>query len=131
LARFFSSARAVAPTDGDSADLRPVHAEVRAALAWLEQNHARPDALDAFYEALAMSPNHFRRLFREATRSTVQESLSRMRLRRARHLVNHTAWPLKRIAVECGYRDPLFFSRQYRRFWGHPPRADRGRKTVA
>lgn len=125
LARFWPEAQTATPANGGTVIRRVVHPEVRRALAWLEQNFRRHDALEAFYAALTISDNHFRFLFREATRSTVQEYLTRLRLRLARHLVHQTAWAMKRIADESGYRDPLFFSRHYRRFWGIAPSVDR------
>lgn len=104
---------------------RTVHPEVRQARVWLEANFTRTDALEVFYRMLALSPNHFRRLFRKETGETVQKMLARLRLRRARYLTRETALPMKRIAAEAGFADPLYFSIQYRRFWGLPPTADR------
>ena len=101
------------------------HPEVRAALAWLDSHYQEPDVLEAFYRWLPLSPNHFRILFKKATGSTVQDYLLRLRQRRARFLVHETGRPLKQIAAEVGYENPLFFSRQYRKFWGHPPSEDR------
>jgi len=54
-----------------------------------------------------------------------QDYLQRLRLRHARHLIHSTQWQQKRIAIEVGYDDPLYFSRLYTRFWGHPPSAER------
>ena len=107
------------------------HAEVRRATAWLAENFARADALDAFYRELALSPNHFRLLFRRQTGETVQAMLTRLRLRRARYLVTETARSVKEIAAESGYDDPLYFSAHYRRFWGRAPTAARARGAAA
>ncbi len=125
LARFWPEAIAATPFTTSTVSGRKIHPEVQAALHWLEENYASEDALEAFYTQLTLTPNHFRLLFREATQSTVQEHLARLRLRRARHLLHHTRWPLKQIAAEIGYRDPLFFSRQFRKFWGKAPREER------
>lgn len=107
------------------------HPEVRRAVAWLEAHHTEPDALERCYRGLALSPNHFRLLFRRQTGETVQAMLARLRLRRARYLATETALSVKEIAAECGYDDPLYFSQHYRRFWGRPPSADRGGATAA
>lgn len=107
------------------------HPEVRRAVAWLEANYARADALAAFYRGLTLSPNHFRLLFRRQTGETVQAMLARLRLRRARYLVTETGLSVKEIATECGFDDPLYFSQHYRRFWGRPPTADRGARAAA
>jgi AraC-like DNA-binding protein len=104
-----------------------VHPETARARAWLEDNCLRADALDIFYrDVVALSPNHFRLLYRRQTGETVQETLARLRLRRARYLVVETALSIKEIAAACGFSDPLYFSSHYRRFWGVPPSANRG-----
>lgn len=123
LARFW---RQAGPA-GDVANFAPAerrHPDVTRALRWLHANYARTDALDAFYRELERNPTHFRVLFRRDACSTVQEHLARLRLRRARFLLRHTRWPLKRIAHEVGYRDAAYFSRHYRAFWGHAPAAE-------
>ena len=128
LARFWVDARA----DGaELARARILHPEVARAMAWLERHFAEPDALDAFYQTVTLSPNHFRLLFRRETGETVQAVLARLRLRRARYLVQATALPMKQIAAETGHADPLYFSMQYRRFWGRPATEDRKAGGVA
>ncbi len=121
-AEFWSRAR---PAEA-AREAGPRHPEVARAAAWLREHFARPDALEAVYEGLRLSPNHFRLLFRRQTGETVQAMLARLRLRRARYLVAETRLSVKEIAAECGFADPLYFSNHYRRFWGRSPRADRG-----
>lgn len=125
-AEFWSHART-----GNMAVEGARHPEVRRAVGWLEAHFARTSALEDFYRELALSPNHFRLLFRRQTGETVQRMLARLRLRRARYLVSETVLSVKEIAAECGYGDPLYFSLHYRRFWGRPPSADRGGGAAA
>lgn len=128
LARFWTEAQT---DEAKPAREAAVHPEVARAVAWLERHYTEPDALETFYGTVALSPNHFRLLFRRETGETVQAMLARLRLRRARYLVQETAMPMKRIAAETGYADPLYFSNQYRKFWGRPATADRVAGGVA
>jgi AraC-like DNA-binding protein len=128
LARFWPDARAEVVTEDRS---MTAHVEVARAIAWLERHFAEPDALEAFYRTVTLSPNHFRLLFKKQTGETVQAVLARLRLRRARYLVQETAMPMKQIAAETGHADPLYFSLQYRRFWGRPATEDRKTGGVA
>jgi AraC-like DNA-binding protein len=128
LARFW--------TDAQTDETKPVreaavHPEVARAMAWLERHYAEPDALEVFYRTVGLSPNHFRLLFRRETGETVQAVLARLRLRRARYLVQETTLPMKRIAAETGFADPLYFSGQYRKFWGRAATEDRAGGGVA
>lgn len=128
LARFWCAA---SETEGSGAEARARHPEVARAAAWLERHYAEPDALEAFYRTIELSPNHFRLLFRRETGETVQAVLARLRLRRARYLVQETTLPMKRIAAETGFADPMYFSNQYRKFWGRAATADRTGGGVA
>ncbi|WP_309398254.1 AraC family transcriptional regulator [Cerasicoccus maritimus] len=98
-----------------------LHPEVRRAVKWLSEHFARPDAIAEFYETLRLSPDYFRRQFAEAYRESMQTRLNRIRLRHARFLLHESSLSVKEIAGECGFNDPLFFSRQYRKFWGVSP----------
>jgi AraC-like DNA-binding protein len=128
LARFWIAALAEGRGSGDA---RARHPEVARAVAWLERHYAEPDALEAFYRTVELSPNHFRLLFRREQGETVQAVLARLRLRRARYLVQETVLPMKRIAAETGFADPLYFSGQYRKFWGRAATEDRAGGGVA
>lgn len=126
LARFFAGAETVPESAGVPPATSRRHPEIAAAVAWLETRFTQPDALDRFYaRRLALSPNHFRLLFRAQTGGTVQQMLARLRLRKARYLVHETNLSMKEIAAASGFDDPLYFSQCYRRFWGTPPSADR------
>ena len=128
LARFWTEAQT---ETGRSLREEAVHPEVARSVGWLERHFAEADALEAFYRTVTMSPNHFRLLFKRETGETVQAMLARLRLRRARYLVQETAMPMKQIAAETGYADPLYFSNQYRKFWGRPATTDRVAGGVA
>lgn len=123
-AKFWSQADSGADTK--TTPLGEPHPEVRRAMAWLETNYPRADALECFYRELGLSPNHFRLLFRRQTGETVQAVIGRLRLRRARYLVMETALSMKEIAAQAGFDDPLYFSSSYRKFWGRSPSVDRG-----
>lgn len=122
LARFWLGAQTVR----SAGEREPVtHPEVTRAMAWLERHFGEADALEAFYRTVVLSQNHFRLLFKRQTGETVQAVLARLRLRRARYLVQETSRSMKQIAAETGFGDPLYFSNQYRKFWGRPATEDR------
>lgn len=128
LGRFWVVARVEGQGGGEA---RARHPAVTRAVAWLERHYAEPDALEGFYRTVELSPNHFRLLFRRETGETVQAVLARLRLRRARYLVQETTLPMKQIAAETGFADPLYFSGQYRKFWGRAATEDRAGGGVA
>lgn len=132
LARFLSKAArhdthaSAAPATAGGAAPR---AALRCALEWAEQHYARRDAFERMRAESALSPGHFRTLFRRQTGLSVGEYLLRLRMRHARFLLHESGKSVKEIARAVGYSDALYFSRCYRNFWGCAPTADRTRAT--
>lgn len=123
LARFLSGA-----TPADTSPHRrqtPAEREIAALVQEIKRRFAHPEALAQILAAARLSANYARRLFREQTGMTLGGYLAELRLREARYLLRETHLPVKEVARRVGYADPLRFSKLYRRFWGHPPLAER------
>ncbi len=103
----------------------PLHPGVKQALRWIEDNFVRPDAVSRLVMESGLTPNYFRKRFREALGCSPGDYIKQLRFRRARYLLLETDWQHKRVAAEIGFSDPLYFSRKYREFWGHPPSDER------
>jgi AraC-like DNA-binding protein len=126
LARFFVHAEGPASSRMPEREGRTFGEQaILKAMDWLGQHYAEPDALDGLAERVALSPNHFRLLFRRHFGMSAQRCLTALRMRTARAMLQETAKPVKEVARACGYRDPLFFSRHYRAFWKRSPAKDR------
>ncbi len=71
-------------------------------------------------------PRHLTRVFREATGVTVQDYATRLRLERARSLLQDPHLTIEAVATRCGFET----ARQLRRLWkevlGTTPSAARG-----
>jgi AraC-like DNA-binding protein len=74
-----------------------------------------------------LSQAQFARRFRAATGLAPARFMIQARLDRARQLIQETDMTLGQVALALGYDDVAFFSRQYRRYAGHPPSALRRR----
>jgi AraC-like DNA-binding protein len=122
LGRFWAQAAAMHAGAGRSSGpaVRPDLIRVREGLV---QHYANPDALERL--EVPMSAAHFRRLYRRTFGESPQQTILRLRMRRARFLLHETEMLIKQVAAAVGYADPLYFSRQYRRFWGRSPRNSR------
>ncbi|MCW2948436.1 MAG: MmsAB operon regulatory protein [Actinoallomurus sp.] len=72
-----------------------------------------------------LSPSHFAALFRRATGTGVLQYQTRLRMSRARELLDTTALAVAEIARTLGYADPFYFSRQFRSVHGTSPTAYR------
>lgn len=74
-----------------------------------------------FVLANGMSHSSFRRRFKQQMGMAPIKYLLELRLRKAKHLLMHTTLPVKIIAEECGFENPLYFSRFFRKRTGLPP----------
>lgn len=72
-----------------------------------------------------LSPSHFAALFRRATGTGVLQYQTRLRMSRARELLDTTDQAVADIAHTLGYPDPFYFSRQFRSVHGTSPSAYR------
>jgi len=70
---------------------------------------------------VGVSPSHLTAMFHRATGGGVLAHHSALRMARARQLLDGTLATISDIADEVGYDDPLYFSRQFRRFHGVSP----------
>jgi AraC-like DNA-binding protein len=99
--------------------------EIIGVAAWIEQHYARPDVLSRAASLIYSSDHYFRMRFRQRTGFTLGQYTAMVRMRRARYLLSSSPAPVKDVAWQVGYRDPLHFSRCYRNFWGRAPRMER------
>jgi transcriptional regulator GlxA family with amidase domain len=72
-------------------------------LDWMLDNLAEELPVDALARRAAMSPRTFARRFRDATGTTPGAWLNRMRLDRARELLERTDLPVETIAQRVGF----------------------------
>lgn len=60
-------------------------------------------------------------LFAEETGVPPTRYYEQQRLTRVQQALVTTRWPLKRVAYDCGFRDPAHFTQWFRRLTGMPP----------
>jgi AraC-like DNA-binding protein len=62
-----------------------------------------------------LSRSHFAAVFRRRTGFSVLDFFTRLKMQRACFLLDTTDMPIKAIAADLGFDDPLYFSRSFRR----------------
>lgn len=95
--------------------LRPVLHHVRA-------NLDKPLPVADLAEIAGMSRAHFSRMFTASEGMPPAEFVLAERMRRAaRLLAGHAGQPVKEISGACGFEDPNYFAKVFRRFFGISP----------
>jgi len=119
--------------DGGQAQFveRPVQRREKSTLAALMDSMQRRLAMNQPIAALAaevaMSERSFMRRFKEATGMTPADWLTRVRVDRARELLEGTTLSIDSIAAECGYGNPVTLRHHFRRKLGISPSDYRAR----
>ena len=88
---------------------------------FIDENYARDISLDEVSQNVDISPYYFSKLFKEATGDTFIEYLTRLRLDKAKKLIQHSELSMKEICQQVGYSDPNYFSRIFKKNVGLSP----------
>ncbi|NNM60550.1 MAG: GlxA family transcriptional regulator [Steroidobacteraceae bacterium] len=91
----------------------------------MEANIDEPLAMGELCAAVAVTARRCERGFQRQLRTSARRYYLDLRLQRARALLQYTTLPVLDTAVACGFRSLSHFSRQYKRWAGVPPSADR------
>ncbi|MDD5674612.1 MAG: AraC family transcriptional regulator [Chitinivibrionales bacterium] len=107
----------------------PHHAApaVARALAFMEQNLARPLTNRLICEQAGVSMPHFNRLFKQAVGMAPMRYLISQRVAWAARLLQETGLSIKQVAVSVGYENQLYFSYVFKRHTGFSPKAYRAK----
>jgi AraC-like DNA-binding protein len=98
------------------------HRALRAVFEVIRERHSDSDlGLPDLAKAAHLSVDHLGRLFRAECGTSPMRYILRLRLNRARALLRRTDLSIKEVAHMTGFRDPLYFSRLFRREVGQAP----------
>ncbi len=94
------------------------------AIRWLRDHFAEPLTVEALARQAKMGASAFHQHFKTVTALTPLQYQKRLRLQEARRLMMSEGLDAAEAAYRVGYESPSQFSREYRRQFGAPPRAD-------
>lgn len=97
------------------------------AMAYLEQRYDGSIKVPDLAAVVGVSPSYLTSLFKRATGGGVLAYQTTLRMARARTLLDTTVATIGDIALEIGYVDAFYFSRQFRRHHGLSPTSYRRR----
>ncbi len=116
--------RARLPTLAAAAEKAPRwSAPVTRAAAYIRDNYARPISLESAAAELPLSPGRLSRLFVEETGRGFSDFLTEVRIERAKELLSEPGASVKLVSAACGYPDPNYFARLFKKVTGFTPTA--------
>jgi AraC-like DNA-binding protein len=99
------------------------HRIVRA-VDWLKQRYTEPLRIEDLAEAVHMSPSALHHRFKSVTAMSPLQYQKHLRLHEARRLMFADGVDCAAAGHRVGYESASQFSREYRRLFGAPPRAE-------
>src|SRR5579863_5464051 len=99
------------------------HRIVRA-IEWLKQHYAAPLRIEELAGTVHMSPSALHHRFKAVTAMSPLQYQKHLRLHEARRLMFADGVDCATAGHRVGYESPSQFSREYRRLFGAPPRAE-------
>jgi two-component system response regulator YesN len=94
---------------------------VARAIALVRENFGRPMSLESTAFDLGISPNRLSRIFSEETGKGFSDYLIEYRIERAKELLLLPGASIKQVSITCGYPDPNYFSRLFKKVTGLTP----------
>ncbi len=94
---------------------------VKRAMLLIEQNLSGSNDLGALSDLTGISSRQLQRRFLADIGISAKDYRARLRLSRAKWLVEHTQMSLFEVSFECGFADGAHLSRSFRRHFGAPP----------
>lgn len=101
--------------------IRHYSAIVQKAVIHIEANLAGDLGLNVIAQLLQVTPGYLSTLFHKETGRTLTEYITGQRMKAALHLVRDTTLQVQTIAQLCGFPDPNYFTKQFKRFYGATP----------
>ena len=92
------------------------------AIEWLRQNFDQPLSIEALARQSNMSVSALHHHFKTVTSMSPLQFQKQIRLQEAKRLMVSQDLDAASAGLKVGYEDASYFSRDYRRFFGDPPR---------
>ena len=102
---------------------------LRRVLDHMEHNFDAPYSDERYAAMMCVSVSRFNHLFKELVKVSPYTYYLRLRISNACDLLEGTSLPIKDIAVQCGYKDPVYFSQAFRKEMNTTPSAYRRATT--
>jgi len=98
---------------------------IEKSLRYIEENYKNHISLIDVARHIYLSHEYFSRLFKEEVGENFSTYLTVYRMNKAKELIKGTDMKISQIAMEVGYSNPGYFSKNYKKYMGVSPEDDR------
>ena len=90
-------------------------------MAYIKENYGRQISLELAADSAGLSPNRLSRLLVEESGRGFSDLLIEYRIEKAKELLREPGASIKQVSAACGYPDPNYFSRLFKKVTGSTP----------
>ncbi|SEG09977.1 two-component system, response regulator YesN [Butyrivibrio sp. Su6] len=94
---------------------------MKTAMDYIKDNFHKDISLDDVSRVVNISPYYFSKIFKEENGLNFIEYLTNVRIEKAKKLLEESDLSIKEICISCGYTDPNYFSRSFKKNVGVTP----------
>lgn len=94
---------------------------IEIAKEYINNNFSKDISLDDVSRSVNISSYYFSKIFKEETGENFIEYLTSIRIEKAKELLSNSDYSMKEICAMCGYSDPNYFSRSFKKNVGVTP----------
>lgn len=95
---------------------------------YISENYMQDISLDMFAKDMYLSQVYISKIFKEETGSSPINHLIKIRLAKAKELLETTNLPIKLISGQVGYEDVYHFSKLFKKYYGASPSTFKNKK---
>lgn len=95
--------------------------QIKATIDFIHEKFSSPVGLKEAAEAVALSESHLSRLFKEITGINFLQYLNAYRINQALVMLRNPKMNVSDISLNCGFPNPGYFSKIFKRFTGKTP----------
>ncbi|NUZ12785.1 AraC family transcriptional regulator [Pseudoalteromonas sp. McH1-7] len=94
---------------------------IEAPVEFIRTNYHRHICIEELADVAHLSVSALERRFKKHLAKTPNQFINEVRLENARKLLVETRLPVSQVAYQCGFSEPSYFSKQFRRLFGDIP----------
>lgn len=108
------------PAERAGGGLSPIEQQVERSIRWLTLQHSQPVSIEEMSRSLGYNRTHLSKMFKQHTGLTPMNFLLKIRMERAKLLLRERL-TIEQVAASVGFTDPLYFSKQFKKWFGSSP----------
>jgi two-component system response regulator YesN len=105
----------------DKVKMSGLNSQIASAMEYIKKNYNKDLSLEEVAKAVALSPFYFSKLFKAQVGENFIDYLTRCRMTVAEGMLKEGNCSIKDACYKVGYKDPNYFSKIFRKYFGQSP----------